>query len=125
MIAFNPARIALYAALFLLGLAVGIAGSLVQGGWFPGGLLLALLGSGGLFYGAARATGTQLGTLVAGGGWLLAILLLNLGRPEGDGAFTAGLSPLVFMLGGMVLAVMCATLTRPAQPGGGASRLGK
>ncbi|MDH2393989.1 MULTISPECIES: DUF6113 family protein [Streptomyces] len=117
MIAFSPARIALYAALLLLGLAVGTAGSLVQGGWFPGGLLLALLGSGGLFYGATRATGTQLGTLVSAGGWLLAILLLNLGRPEGDGAFTAGLGPLLFMLGGMVLAVMCATLTRPAQPG--------
>ena len=31
-----------------------LAGALVQGGWFPGGLLLALVGAGGLFYGGAR-----------------------------------------------------------------------
>ncbi|MFE7133185.1 DUF6113 family protein [Streptomyces sp. NPDC057638] len=121
--AVNWVRIAAYAGIALLGVVVGVAGSLVQGGWFPGGLLLALLGSAGLFYGAARATGAQLGAWSAAAGWLVAIVVLSLGRPEGDGTFSAGMGPLVFMLGGMLVAVICATLARVTQPDGGADRL--
>ncbi|MFI1395193.1 DUF6113 family protein [Streptomyces sp. NPDC020681] len=121
----KPVRIAAYAGLFVLGALVAVAGSLVQGAWFPGGLLLALLASAGLFYGSLRATGTQLGVVAPAAGWLVAIVLLSLGRPEGDGLFPAGIGPLVFMLGGMAVAVMCATMARPLQPGGGPGRLGR
>ncbi|MFF3453443.1 DUF6113 family protein [Streptomyces sp. NPDC002730] len=121
----KPGRIAAYLGLAALGALVGVAGSLVQGAWFPGGLVLALLATTGLFYGSLRATGTQLGVLAPAVGWLLAIVLLSIGRPEGDGVFSAGVGPLVFMLGGMALAVMCATMSRPARPGGGSGRLGK
>jgi hypothetical protein len=103
----------------------GIAGSLVQGAWFPGGLVLALLAAVGLFYGSLRATETQLGVVAPAVGWLAAVVVLSIGRPEGDGAFSAGIGPLVYMLGGMAVAVMCATMSRPAQPGGGPGRLGK
>jgi hypothetical protein len=121
----KPGRIAAYLGLAVLGALVGIAGSLVQGAWFPGGLVLALLAAVGLFYGSLRATETQLGVVAPAVGWLAAIVLLSIGRPEGDGAFAAGIGPLVYMLGGMAVAVMCATMSRPAQPGGGPGRLGK
>jgi hypothetical protein len=121
----KPGRIAAYLGLAVLGALVGIAGSLVQGAWFPGGLVFALLAAVGLFYGSLRATETQLGVVAPAVGWLAAIVLLSIGRPEGDGAFSAGIGPLVYMLGGMAVAVMCATMSRPAQPGGGPGRLGK
>lgn len=121
----KPGRIAAYLGLAVLGALVGIAGSLVQGAWFPGGLVLALLAAVGLFYGSLRATETQLGVVAPAVGWLAAVVVLSIGRPEGDGAFSAGIGPLVYMLVGMAVAVMCATMSRPAQPGGGPGRLGK
>ncbi|WP_369146335.1 DUF6113 family protein [Streptomyces sp. R44] len=105
-----------YAVLLVLGALVGIAGSLVQAAWFPGGLLLALLATAALFYGGLRATGTQVGVASAAGGWLVAVILLSLGRPEGDGVFGGGGGELLFLFGGMALAVMCATLPRLSRP---------
>ncbi|MFF9199308.1 DUF6113 family protein [Streptomyces sp. NPDC014779] len=111
------ARYAWYALLLVLGALVGTAGSLVQAAWFPGGLLLALLGSAAVFYAGRRATGNQLGVAAAGAGWLVAIVLLSFGRPEGDGLFGGGIGEMVFLLGGMAVAVMCATMSRLARPG--------
>ncbi|ANW18316.1 DUF6113 family protein [Streptomyces clavuligerus] len=119
----RPGRIAAYAALAVLGAAVGVAGALLQSAWFPGGLALALLGTAGLFHGAARALRTQLAVVAPALGWLTAVILLSVGRPEGDGVLAAGTGSLLFLVGGMVLAVMCATMARPAQPGGLTTRL--
>ncbi|OKJ67791.1 DUF6113 family protein [Streptomyces sp. CB02261] len=105
-----------YAGLFILGALIGVAGSLVQAAWLPGGLFLALLATAALFYGGLRATGTQTGVVVGGGGWLLAVILLSLGRPEGDGVFAGGVGELLFLFGGMALAVMCTTLSRLPRP---------
>ncbi|MEU6062782.1 DUF6113 family protein [Streptomyces sp. NPDC047097] len=112
MTASRAASWGLLAGLVVLGAVVGTAGSLVQGLWFPGGLLLALAGCAGLFYGGLRAYGSQAGVLAPGAGWLLAVILLSFGRPEGDGLFFGSLSELVYVLGGMIMAVICATLTR-------------
>ncbi|MGN9792459.1 DUF6113 family protein [Streptomyces sp. OZ13] len=120
----RPGRLVAYLALVVLGAVVGTAGSLVQAAWLPGGLALALLASAGLFIGSRRATGSQLGVACAAVGWLAAIVVLSTGRPEGDAMFGAGIGPLVFMLGGMAVAVMCATMSRAPQPGGGSGRLG-
>ncbi|MEV4683458.1 DUF6113 family protein [Streptomyces kurssanovii] len=120
----RPGRLVAYVALVILGAIVGTAGSLVQAAWLPGGLALALLASAGLFIGSRRATGTQLGVVCSAVGWLAAIVVLSTGRPEGDAMFGAGIGPLVFMLGGMAVAVMCATMSRAPQPGGGSGRLG-
>ncbi|MGW0464004.1 DUF6113 family protein [Streptomyces sp. NPDC003027] len=109
-------RVVWYVLLFVLGVLVAAAGSLVQNAWFPGGLLLALLGVAGVFYGGLRATETQLGVLVPGASWLLTIVLLGLGRPEGDGVFADGPSVMIYLLGGMTLAVMCATMVRLPRP---------
>ncbi|MFF7730976.1 DUF6113 family protein [Streptomyces sp. NPDC008001] len=118
-------RIAAYLGLFVLGAATGFAGSLTQGGWFPGGLSLALLAVAGLSYGAVTATGTRAGGAAAGGGWLVAVLLMTSSRPEGDFFFGAGIGSYVFLLGGMALGVMCATVPKLPQPGGPSVRLGK
>ncbi|MFC9427786.1 DUF6113 family protein [Streptomyces sp. NPDC056987] len=122
---FKPGRIAVYLALLVLGGLVGVAGSLAQGGWFPGGLVLALLATAGLFLGGLYATGTQLGLGAPAAGWLIATIGLSMGRAEGDAAFAAGAGPLVYLLGGMVVAVMCATMSRLPQPGTKSGRLGK
>lgn len=131
----DPARIAGYAGLFVLGAVLGVAGALIQGAWFPGGLLLALAGAAGLFLGGARATGTRAGAVAPAAGWLIAVLLLTATRPEGDFLFGAGVGSYVFLLGGLAAAVICATLPRdlqgqggppaPRKPGGGAARPGE
>ncbi|MCX4971633.1 MULTISPECIES: DUF6113 family protein [unclassified Streptomyces] len=118
-------RIAAYLGLFVLGAVIGAAGALVQPGWFPGGLLLALVGAAGLFLGGAQAVGTRGGAVAPAAGWMVAVVLLTASRPEGDFLFGAGFGSYLFLLGGMALAVMCATLGRGRQPGGSAVRLGK
>ncbi len=121
----GPGRIAAYVGLAALGFVVGLAGALVQGGWFPAGLLLALLALGGLCYGAVVLTRARGGGLAAATGWLLAVLFLAAGRPEGDFFFGAGISAYVFLLGGMTLAVICATVPKLPQPDRPSARLGK
>lgn len=108
------ARIAVYALLAVLGALTGVAGALVQGAWFPGGLLLALAGSVGLFWGGAKLCRTKVGAAAPGGGWALVVLLLTSSRSEGDFLFAAGAGSYIYLLGGMLAAVMCATIALPA-----------
>ncbi|MFI7384323.1 DUF6113 family protein [Streptomyces sp. NPDC049813] len=121
----TPARVVVLVVLFLLGALVGVAGALLQGGWFPGGLLLALLAAAGLFHGGARLTGARSGALAPAAGWLVAVILLTTSRPEGDFVFGAGVGSYLFLLGGMAVAVMCATLGLSQQPPASTARLGK
>ncbi|MFD8687112.1 DUF6113 family protein [Streptomyces sp. NPDC059651] len=121
----NPRRIAALVGLAVLGALVGIAGTLVQPAWFPGGLLLALLASAGLFYGGRCLMGTQTGAIAPAAGWLISVILLLGGRPEGDYVFGDELGLALFMLGGMAIAVICATLSRMPQLGADSGRPGK
>lgn len=121
----NPRRIAALLGLAVLGALVGIAGTLVQAAWFPGGLLLTLLASAGLFYGGRVLMGTQPGALAPAAGWLVSVIVLLGGRPEGDYVFGDELGLALFMLGGMVIAVICATMSRSPQPGADNGRPGK
>ncbi|HEY8986173.1 MAG TPA: DUF6113 family protein [Streptomyces sp.] len=121
----SAGRAVAYVGLLLLGAVTGVAGSLVQAGWFPGGLLLALAGAAGLFLGGARAVGTRAGAVAPAGGWMIAVVLLTAGRPEGDFLFAAGGGSYLFLLGGMATAVICATLGAGRQPNGADARLGK
>lgn len=118
-------RVAAYVLLFVLGAVVAAAGGLVQAAWFPGGLLLALAAAGGLFYGGQVALGRTGGVLAPGAGWLLTVILLSDARPEGDFLFGAGLGTYVFLVGGIVLAVICATGSQMRANGAQAARLGK
>jgi len=121
----SAGRNAAYAGLFVLGAVVGLAGALVQGAWFPGGLLLALAGAAGLFLGGAYALRGRGGAVAPVAGWIIAVILLTASRPEGDFLFGAGLGSYLFLFGGMAVAVICATLGPGRQPGGDAARLGK
>ncbi|MFG2626953.1 DUF6113 family protein [Streptomyces sp. NPDC048473] len=121
----NPGRIAAYVGLAVLGALVGMAGALVQAAWFPAGLVLALVACAGLFYGGRCIFGTQLGALAPAAGWLISIVLLLGGRPEGDYVFGDELGLTLFLLGGMAIAVICATMSRSPQPGADSGRPGK
>ncbi|MFD6422410.1 DUF6113 family protein [Streptomyces sp. NPDC060198] len=107
----NPRRIGAYIALAILGALVAVAGALVQAAWFPGGLLLGLAGAAGVFYAGRLLTRTQLGAFVPAAGWLVAVVVVLNGRPEGDFFFGGGdeIALALFVLGGMVVAVICAT----------------
>jgi hypothetical protein len=118
-------KVAAYFGLLVMGALAGVAGALVQDGWFPGGLVLALLGSAALFYGGRTVTGTGVGVAAPALGWLVAVILLIATRPEGDFIFGAGVSSYVFLLGGMVAAVICATLRTPVWPRAGSVRPGQ
>ncbi|MFI5683860.1 DUF6113 family protein [Streptomyces sp. NPDC051636] len=121
----SAGRAAACLGLFLLGAVTALAGSLVQAGWFPGGLLLALAGSAGLFLGGARALGSRAGAVAPAAGWIVTVIFLTASRPEGDFLFGAGGGSYLFLLGGMAVAVICATLGPGRRPGGDAARLGK
>ncbi|MGW1781481.1 DUF6113 family protein [Streptomyces sp. NPDC002143] len=118
-------RAVTYVGLLLLGAVTGLAGALVQAGWFPGGLLLALVGAAGLFIGGARALDTRAGAVAPAAGWMISVILSTAGRPEGDFLFGAGGGSYLFLLGGMALAVICATIGLGRQPVGDDVRLGK
>ncbi|MFE9704369.1 DUF6113 family protein [Streptomyces sp. NPDC005930] len=121
----SPARAVLYAGLFVLGAVLGLAGALVQPAWFPGGLLLALAAEAGLCVGAGRAVGRRAGAAAPALGWALAVVLLTTSRPEGDFVFAAGSGSYLFLLGGIAVAVICATLVPVRQPDGDSVRLRK
>ncbi|GAA1904559.1 DUF6113 family protein [Streptomyces sodiiphilus] len=112
----SAARLIGYPVLAVLGVLTGAAGSLVQAGWFPFGLLLALGGAAGLFWGGALVTRTRVGAAVPAAGWALTVLLLTASRPQGDFVFAAGLGSYLFLLGGMTVAVLCATLAPTERP---------
>lgn len=114
-----------YLGLFVLGAVVAVAGALVQPAWFPGGLLLALAGEAGLCLGGGRATGSRAGAIAPAGGWMIAVILLTASRPEGDFLFGTGAASYLFLLGGMAVAVICATLAPVRQPDGDGVRLAK
>lgn len=105
-------RLVVYAVLAVLGVAVAAAGALVQSGWFPFGLLLALAATVSLFLAGTRLTGTRAGAGVPAGAWLLAVIALTTSRPEGDAVFAADLGPYLYLMAGALSGVICATLPR-------------
>lgn len=115
----RPLRVAAYVLLGVLGALIAAAGALVQAGWFPGGLLLGLAGCVAVFYGGVTLTRTRLGAVVPAGVWVVCVMLLSTSRPEGDFLFAAGLGPYVYLLGGAMAGVICATL--PQLPVSGAN----
>ncbi|MGW0548615.1 DUF6113 family protein [Streptomyces altiplanensis] len=121
----TPGRTAAYLLLVVLGALTGAAGVLVHAAWFPGGLLLALLAAAGVFYGSLYATGTKAGVGASAAGWLVAVVLLTVSRPEGDLLVGGSAVSYAYLLGGMAVAVICATMTELPRPPAGRARLGK
>lgn len=112
-----------YVVLAVLGAAVAVAGGLLHDAWFPGGLLLSLAGGAALFYGGTLLTGTRLGALVPAGVWLVTVILLSSARPEGDFLFASGPAPYLYLLGGAMAGVMCATVPHVRSPGPRGTRI--
>ncbi|NUP41477.1 MAG: hypothetical protein HOY76_31725 [Streptomyces sp.] len=113
-------RILGYLGLAVLGGLVALAGALVQAGLFPGGLLLALAGCAAAFYGGLSATGSRVGVAIPAAFWLISVVLLSSTRPEGDFLFSAGTGSYLYLLGGVLIAVICATV--PQLTSSGANR---
>jgi hypothetical protein len=113
----KPWRIVSYVVLAVLGALVAGAGALVQAAWEPGGLLLSLAGCVALFYGGVKLTGSRVGVAVPAAVWVISVILLSSTRPEGDFLFAAGIGPYVYLLGGAMSAVICATVTQPSRSG--------
>ncbi|MFE1358654.1 DUF6113 family protein [Streptomyces harbinensis] len=109
-------RIAAYIGLGVLGAVGGIAGSLIQAGWSPLGLLLSLAGAAALFLGGALLTRSRAGVGAPAAGWVLAVLALTGSRPQGDFIFATGATSYIFLLGGMVLAGVCWALAPVGRP---------
>ncbi|WP_026328196.1 DUF6113 family protein [Streptomyces sulphureus] len=110
------ARVALYLVLAAAGAVTGVAGALLQGAWHYGGLALALVAAIGVFHGGALLCGTKLGAAAPGAAWTVVVLLLTTSRPEGDFVFAAGAGSYAFLFGGILAAVICATLALSPPP---------
>ncbi|WP_371676811.1 DUF6113 family protein [Streptomyces sp. NBC_01276] len=119
----TPGRIAALLGLLVAGALTGAAGWLVLDLWFPAGLLLALLALLGLFLGSRIAIGAAAGVGAAAAGWFLSYVLLTLPRPEGDFLLgSSGIGMYAYLLGGSVIAVICATMRGPVEGSVSASR---
>lgn len=114
------ARIAAYAVLAVLGGVTALAGSFVQALWFPGGLLLALAATVGLFYGGLRFTTTKMGAGAPLLGWFVVLMVTMSPRPEGDFILASGVGAYTYLLAGAVGGVICATLPTRTMYGFGA-----
>lgn len=118
-------RGAAYALLAVLGFAVAVAGALVQDGWFPFGLLLAVAGCAAVFYGGAVLTRTRAGAVVPAGVWMITVIGLTMSRSEGDAVFSADLAPYLYLLLGATSGIMAAFLPQFPPVGGENDRPGR
>ncbi|WP_412076831.1 DUF6113 family protein [Streptomyces xanthophaeus] len=110
----TPGRIAACLGLLAAGALTGAAGWLVVDLWFPAGLLLGLLALFGVFLAGRITLGVGLGVGAAAAGWFLAYVMLSVPRPEGDFLLSSsGIGMYAYLLGGTVLAVICATMRGP------------
>lgn len=109
----SAGRLLTYLLCTATGVLVGLAGTLVQAAYFPGGLLLALAGAAGCFYGSARLTGNRAGVVLPLIGWLLGMWSLAVSRPEGDALLAPQAGSYLFIVGGALAGVVCTALLPP------------
>lgn len=103
-----------YAGAAAGGALVGLAGSFLQAARgsvgavpLPWGIVVALSASLAVFLGAGLLTRHRLGALAAGLGWLVAVGLLTVPRPEGDVVLAArDRAAYVWLYGGVALAAL-------------------
>ena len=106
----KPVRVTAYVLLLVLGAVVGLAGTFVLSLWFPAGLVLSLAAIAALCCGGRLLTGSRTGSAMAALGWFAMLMVAQAPRPEGDFLFAAGVGPYLYLLGGALAAVICATL---------------
>ena len=112
---------AAYAALGVLGGVFGVVGSFVQD-WTVGPVPLAALVLVALVFAMAwlsgKGMGGRLGATVPAVVWGVVVFVLSMRRPEGDLVVPATTAGYVFIIGGMVAAVIGIMLVPPARPPG-------
>jgi hypothetical protein len=108
-----------YGALGVAGAVIGLLGSFYQSvtvGQVPvPAIAFALLNLGG-FRLAGWAMRTRLGAVVPTLGWLLVVFFMSSKRPEGDLVVSGSTAGYVFLLGGVIGAVIAIARTRPTRP---------
>ncbi|WP_285491922.1 DUF6113 family protein [Actinomadura sp. NBRC 104425] len=112
---------AAYAALGVLGLLFGLFGSFAQG-WLVGAVPVAAIVLTAVNFAAVRlaawAMRSPLGGVVFAVPWGLAVLLMSIKRSEGDLVVPGTAAGYVFILGGVVGAVIAAALQPTRRPPG-------
>lgn len=119
------ARAAAHLGLFALGAVVGLVGGLLKRPGSPADCCSRCWARPGSSWGVHGRRTAGRGPLHRPCGWMISVVLLTSTRPEGDFLFGAGVGSYLFLLGGMAVAVMCATLGWGRQPTGPDARLGK
>jgi hypothetical protein len=98
-----------YGVLAVLGLALGLVGSFLFSGMVgpvPVAAIVFVLLNFGCFLLAGWAMGSALGALAPAVTWMVVVVLMSARRPEGDLVVTGTLPGYVFMVGGMVAALI-------------------
>ncbi|TDD77803.1 DUF6113 family protein [Actinomadura rubrisoli] len=112
---------AAYAALGLLGGVFGLLGSFAQD-WTTGGVPVASAVLVALVFGMVRLAGWgmggRLGAMVPAVVWGIAVFAMSMQRPEGDLVVPATLAGYVYIIGGMVAAVLAVARVPAAGPSG-------
>ncbi|MEU9845608.1 DUF6113 family protein [Actinomadura sp. NPDC048032] len=112
---------AAYAALGVLGGVFGVVGSFAQD-WSVGPVPLTALVLVALVFvmtwASGKAMGGRLGAFVPALLWGVVVFVLQMRRPEGDLVVSATLPGYLFVIGGMVAAVVGIMLVPPARPPG-------
>ncbi|MEV4007795.1 DUF6113 family protein [Actinomadura sp. NPDC049753] len=112
---------AAYAALGVLGGVFGVVGSFAQD-WSVGPVPLTALVLVALVFvmtwASGKAMGGRLGAFVPALVWGVVVFVLQMRRPEGDLVVSATLPGYLFVIGGMVAAVVGIMLVPPARPPG-------
>jgi hypothetical protein len=82
-----PARIGSWIVALVVGLVYGVAGTVAHAytiGWFPLGLLLAVIGCGALLLAIRLLTADRWATLATGGGMVISTLVFSGSGPGGS-----------------------------------------
>ncbi|WP_131741904.1 DUF6113 family protein [Actinomadura roseirufa] len=112
---------AVYAALGLLGGVFGLVGSYAQG-WTAGDVPVAAVVLVPLVFAMVRlagwGTGGRIGATVPAVVWGVVVFVMSMRRPEGDLVVPATLSGYVYIIGGMVAAVLGVARVPSAGPSG-------
>ena len=106
----KPVRVTAYVLLLVLGAVVGLAGTFVLSLWFPAGLALSLAAIAALCCGGRLLTGSRTGSAMPALGWFAMLMVAQAPRPEGDFLLAANGGTYAFLLGGMLIGVICTTL---------------
>lgn len=115
--------VALGVLLLLLGVVLGVLESFLyplRFAWVPAGVIGAGVVNLAVSQGAGRLTKSRPYALALAVGWLLAVLVLTLGRPEGDFAITGDSTGYGYLAGaaaGFVLGVVLLPWYPAAKPG--------